>query len=83
MSILGPGQEGRGYLSIGRQFSSALLANRRADWLESTASAASLLEMACSTFMVIALTRAFWRPNAKECVKKQDLFLLSLCVWIF
>lgn len=34
----------------------------------------------CSTFMVIALTRAFWRPNAKECVKKQDRALLSLCV---
>lgn len=81
VSILGPGQRGAGLLSIGRQFSSALLADCRADWLEMV-SAASLLEMACSTFMVIALTRAFWRPSAKECVRKQDLFLLSLCVWL-
>lgn len=83
MSILGPGQRGTGQLGIGRQLSSALLAGHWADWLESMERAASLLEMACSTFMVIALTRAFWRPSAKECVKKQDLlFLLSLCVWI-
>lgn len=81
VSILGPGQRGAGLLSIGRQFSSALLADCRADWLEMV-SAASLLEMACSTFMVIALTRAFWRPSAKQCVRKQDLFLLSLCVWL-
>ncbi|KAG7226788.1 hypothetical protein INR49_014137, partial [Caranx melampygus] len=37
------GQKGRGYLSIGRQFSSAVLADRRADWLESTASRNELI----------------------------------------
>lgn len=37
MSILGPGKEGRGNLSIGRV---AVLAKRRADSLESTVSAA-------------------------------------------
>lgn len=56
---------------------SALLADWRADWLESTVGAASLLEMACSTFMVIALTRAFRRPRAKECVKKTGLGSIS------
>lgn len=70
-----PGAEGEG-LPQYRQtvlLCFALLADRRADWLESTVSAARLLEMACSTFMVIAITSAFWRPSAKECVKKQDL----------
>lgn len=71
MSILGPGQKGRDYLSIGRQFSSALLADCRTEWLACTVSTASLLEMACSTFMVIALTMAFRRPSAK--VKKTGL----------
>lgn len=73
---LARGRGGTGLLSIGRQFSSALLCWPTAgptDWLESMVSAASLLEMACSTFMVIALTRAFWRPRTKECVKKTGL----------
>lgn len=52
------GAEGGGATSVSAD-SSALLADRRTDWLASTVSAASLLEMACSTFMVIALTRAF------------------------
>lgn len=76
-----PGAE-RGWAGWVSADSSALLAGCRADWLE-MASLVSLLKMACSTFMVIALTSAFWRPTVKECVrrKKRPGFLLSLCVW--
>lgn len=61
-----PGGEGEG-LPHYRADSSALLADSRADWLESPAGAASPLEMASSTFMVITPTGAFWRQRAKEC----------------
>lgn len=49
------------------QLSSALLC-----WLtaEVTGWRASLLKMACSTFMVIALTRAFWKPSRVHKKKK-------------
>lgn len=81
VSILGPGQREGGRASSVSADSSALLRwlTAGADWLEMV-SAVSLQEMACSTFMVIAVTSPFWRPSAKECVRKQDLFLLSLCV---
>lgn len=75
-----PGAEGDG-LAEYRQ-TVPLLAHRRLTLLERTVRAASLPEMAGRTCMVIALTRAFWRPSATECVRNQDLFLLSLCVWI-
>lgn len=40
--------------------------------------------MACSTFMVIALTSAFWRPTVKGCVRnKIKKSLVSVCRYAF
>lgn len=86
VSILGPGQKGAGELGIGRQLSSVLLASCRADWLEMV-SFASPLEMVCSTFMVTALTKTFWRLSAPVimCLETQNpvkligLHLLFVC----
>lgn len=82
VSILGLGQRGPGQLSIGKSalLCFAVLAHGRVDWLESMVNAVSLLEMACSTFMVIALTRAFWRPSAKVCERTGLVFPVIMCL---